>query len=132
MKTSSPAPSRISMADVYFSLSSIAWRRNKTEIFATPGSSGIFEYKPFDRYQSPGAPFDIPGIDFIRSKNQVSMKYYGDLIQSRIQYYRDSKSREISKVPKELASIREQSLIPVYMDQPPPRKCRIISSSSTS
>jgi len=44
--------------------------------------------------------------------------------------YQKSKEATPEKIPKELASIIEQTLIPVYMDgtSRPPRKCRIISS----
>ena len=44
--------------------------------------------------------------------------------------YKKSKETAPDKIPKELASIIEQTLIPVYMDgaSRPPRKCRIISS----
>ena len=48
----------------------------------------------------------------------------------RMRLYKKAKETAPEKIPKELARIIEQTLIPVYMDgtQRPPRKCRLISS----
>lgn len=123
----------LSVADVYFAAASTAWRRNKVEVFGSAGSSGIFEYRPPSNCSTPQSGMgETPALHLVFSGAEVDSTKYGASNDSRLQYYRDSKSRQASKIPKELASIREQSLIPVYMDQLPPRKCRIISSSSTS
>ncbi len=48
----------------------------------------------------------------------------------RQRLYKTAKEAVPEKIPKELARIIEQTLIPVYMEgtQRPPRKCRLISS----
>jgi hypothetical protein len=60
------------------------------------------------------------------ASNEALQKYAID----RRLLYKKSKESAPDKIPKELASIIEQTLIPVYMDgtSRPPRKCRIISS----
>lgn len=60
----------------------------------------------------------------------VSVAEVAVLADDRRNAYRKSIECSPSKVPKELASISEQTQIPIYMDSlpRPPRKCRIITS----
>ncbi len=68
---------------------------------------------------------DVGGIE-----KRISQDDWTKLAIDRRQLYRRAKDATPEKIPKELARIIEQTLIPVYMDgtQRPPRKCRIITS----
>ena len=78
-----------------------------------------------------GNDFDRDSVldvkDIERKVNEIDWsKYQVD----RRRLYKSAKETAPEKIPKELARIIEQTLIPVYMDgtQRPPRKCRLISS----
>lgn len=59
----------------------------------------------------------------------VSQEDVTVLVNERRNVFRKSKETLVTKVPKELASISEQTQIPIYMDNlpRPPRKCRLIT-----
>ena len=78
-----------------------------------------------DTTYDPQSVLDVSGIDRRASKQDLQR-----FAIDRRALYRKSKEAAPEKIPKELASIIEQTLIPVYMDGTPrpPRKCRIISS----
>ena len=132
--------------DIHFMHASRAWRKNKSEVFGREGSSGSFKYvethlfiiTPTYRYivniekntdsNTNLSAFPSFSTDLLstQASERDILKYSID----RRSLYRESKQLSPGKLPKELASICEQTLIPVYMDglPRPPRKCRITSS----
>jgi hypothetical protein len=62
--------------------------------------------------------------------SSVNERAWSECVIDRQRLYKKAKEAVPEKIPKELARIIEQTLIPVYMDgtQRPARKCRLISS----
>ena len=131
--------------DLHFLHASRSWRMNKREIFADPGSSGLFEYvcilmlfhvelryipKPHTLVTLESSSVSELVLDVSDAFKSVSESDIEVLASERRNIYRQSKDYLPNRVPKELASISEQTLIPIYLDglPRPPRKCRIITS----
>ena len=69
-------------------------------------------------------------LDATDIERKVTVDDWSKYSIDRMRLYKKAKESTPEKIPKELARIIEQTLIPVYMDgtQRPPRKCRLISS----
>jgi hypothetical protein len=119
-----------SKTDIHFYISSLAWRRNKIELFERAGSDGFFEYSAHSNefsFQSV-----ILGQEFPSPEDFCAPLPFFSSVRSRIDETRNRTTRQQHRVPKELASIQEQSNIPIYLEQRPLRKCRIITSPATT
>ena len=131
------------MADMFFHSSATRWMGNKNEVFDGMGSSGSFEYS--NTHGASCAPMKSSdlGISGSVHPTQAQQPRFSHALRNHIasadvvmslvgrrSIYLSSKSRPAEKTSKELSSIREQTIIPIYMDgfSRPPRKCRIISS----
>lgn len=115
--------------DWHFCSASAAWRHNKIERFERPGSDGSFEY-------SDGVKDNSLRHDYASSQPFVidfsPAKSYQFAPPSRMCELLSYSSCSQRRMPKELAAIREQSSIPIYLEQLPQRKCRMINSPSSS
>jgi hypothetical protein len=121
------------MVDLHFCLASRIWRFNKEEIFETAGSSGAFYYNNAQSDNEDllsSCEFVELHVDGCSANMSLGTRFY--IPASRFDVLNRSKGAFAVRMPKELASIREQSMIPIYMDGLPARKCRIVTTPPTT
>jgi hypothetical protein len=95
-------------------------------VFSTHRYIGMMQKNDdFDRHFDHNSVLKVTDINR-KAASDVWASYAID----RMRMFKRAQEAGPEKIPKELARIIEQTLIPVYMDgaQRPPRKCRLISS----
>jgi hypothetical protein len=123
------------IGDLHFLEASRAWKNNKKEVFDVAGSSGSFEYKA-----NPSKVHSLRSHGWIHQtfdQSSLCSPAPGANSASSILVSRRAESLSAcdspaENVPKELSRLREQGVIPIYMDRLPRRKCRLISPYTTS
>ena len=122
--------------DFHFRIAQIEWMRNKEEIFTEPGTGGSFEYSSGVKMNNLSF-HDNPDISqifrvaetlnvqsFLLAASHIHLSVRVGLVRG---IHGVKQDRKTLKMRKELASISEQTNIPIYLDglKRPPRKCRI-------